>query len=82
MPILRTFVPFVAGMGRMDATRFLLWNIVGAALWVPSLLLLGHYIGTTPLAEKLHQVILVVIAVSFLPVVFGGLRTWWRSRRG
>lgn len=81
VPILRTFVPFVAGMGRMDGRRFLLWNIIGAGLWIPSLLLLGHYIGTTPLAEKLHQVILVVILVSFLPMILGGVRAWVLSRR-
>lgn len=82
VPILRTFVPFVAGMARMDGRRFLLWNVIGAVLWIPSLLLLGHYIGTTPLAEKLHQVILVVIGISLLPIVVGGLRAWLRSRRG
>lgn len=80
VPILRTFVPFVAGMGAMEPRRFLLWNVVGAVLWVPSLLLLGHYIGTTPLAEKLHEVILVVIGVSFLPIVIGGVKKWLKSR--
>lgn len=82
VPILRTFVPFVAGMGRMDARRFLLWNVIGAVLWVPSLLTLGHCIGRTPLAEKLHEVILVVIALSFLPIVLGALRRWVTGRRG
>lgn len=82
VPVLRTFVPFVAGMGAMAPRRFLLWNVVGALLWIPSLLLLGHYIGTTALAEKLHQVILVVIGVSFLPLVIGGLRRWLSARRG
>lgn len=81
VPILRTFVPFVAGMGRMDASRFLLWNIVGAVLWVPGLLLLGHCIGRTPLADKLHHVILVVVALSFLPIVIAALRRWVTGRR-
>lgn len=82
VPVLRTFVPFVAGMARMDSRRFLVWNVVGAVLWVPGLLLLGHGIGRTPLADSLHEVILVVIALSFLPIVVGALRRWLKPRGG
>lgn len=82
VPILRTFVPFVAGMGRMDGRRFLLWNVVGAVLWIPGLLLLGHGLGHTPLADDLHKVILVVIAASLLPIVIGAVRQWLAARRG
>lgn len=81
VPILRTFVPFVAGMGRMDARRFLLWNVIGALLWVPGLLLLGHGLGKTPLADELHKVILLVIAISLLPIVVAGSRRWLAARR-
>lgn len=78
IPILRTFVPFAAGMGGIAPARFMFWNILGAFLWVPPLILLGRFVGASPLAEKLHHVILVVIAVSFLPLLVGALRRWLR----
>jgi membrane-associated protein len=80
IPILRTFVPFVAGMGKMPKARFMIWNIIGAILWVPTLLSAGHFIGTTPLADELPKVILVVIAISFLPLIIGAIRNFWKKR--
>jgi membrane-associated protein len=74
IPILRTFVPFAAGMGGIAPGRFLFWNVLGALLWVPPLILLGRWVGGSPFAEKLHQVILVVILVSFIPLVWGFVR--------
>ncbi len=71
VPLMRTFVPFVAGMGEMAATRFLRWNILGGILWINSLVWLGYALGGTPLADRLHKVILVVVLVSFLPLVWG-----------
>ena len=82
VPILRTFVPFAAGMGGISPSRFMFWNVLGGVLWVPPLILLGHFLGQTSWAEKLHQVILVVIAISFLPIVIGAARRWTASRRG
>lgn len=81
VPILRTFVPFAAGMGGISPARFMFWNVLGALLWVPPLILLGRFLGQTSWAEKLHQVILVVIAISFLPIVIGLIRKWIASRR-
>ena len=78
VPILRTFVPFAAGMGGISPSRFMFWNILGALLWVPPLVLLGRLVGGTPLAEKLHHVIVVVIALSVLPLVIGAARRWLR----
>jgi membrane-associated protein len=80
IPVLRTFVPFVAGMGKMPKVRFTIWNIIGAILWVPTLLAVGHFIGTTPLADELPKVILVVIAISFLPLIIGAIRNFWKKR--
>jgi membrane-associated protein len=80
VPILRTFVPFVAGVAEMRYRRFVAFNVMGGILWVTSLILLGHFIGATPLGEKLHRVILVVIAVSLLPLVGTAYRIW-RERR-
>ena len=78
VPILRTFVPFAAGMGGIAPARFMFWNVLGAVLWVPPLILLGHYLGQTVWAEKLHQVILIVIGISLLPLAWGAARRWLR----
>ena len=70
VPLMRTFVPFAAGMGEMAPTRFLRWNILGGILWINSLVWLGHALGGTPLADQLHKVIIIVVVVSFIPVVW------------
>lgn len=70
IPILRTFVPFAAGMGEMNAFQFLKYNIIGAIIWIGSLIWLGHFIGGTALADQLHKVILIVVFVSFLPLAW------------
>lgn len=82
IPVIRTFIPFAAGMGQMPAARFALWNVVGAVIWITSLLGLGYLIGGTELAEKhLGKVTLGVIAVSLLPVVIKAARVWLNARR-
>lgn len=70
IPILRTFVPFAAGMGEMRFGHFLKYNIIGAFLWIGSLIWTGHFIGGTALADQLHKVILIVVFVSFLPLIW------------
>ena len=79
IPIIRTFIPFVAGMGRMPAGRFLAWNVVGAVLWIGSLVGLGHFIGNTPIADNLGAVIGTVIGLSFLPVVWKVARAYFSA---
>lgn len=81
VPILRTFVPFAAGMGGIAPARFMFWNVLGGILWVPPLILLGHFLGRTSWAEKLHQVILIVIGISLLPLVWGVAKAWLGRRR-
>jgi membrane-associated protein len=81
VPLMRTFVPFAAGMGDMPAGRFLRWNTLGGILWINSLVWLGHWLGGTPLADQLHKVILIVIVVSFIPVVWTAARRLLTSRR-
>ncbi len=77
-PFLRTFVPFVAGAGRMDYRRFLFFNVVGALAWVCSFVSLGYFFGNLP-GVKRHftWVLLGIIVASLLPAAIA----WWRGRR-
>jgi membrane-associated protein len=69
MPIVRTFAPIVAGVGRMDYRRFMLYNAVGSVLWVWGLVLLGYFLGRAiPDVERyVHVIIVIVVVVSLLP---------------
>mgnify|MGYP001203528091 CR=1 FL=1 len=70
IPIVRTFVPFVAGIGSMQYSRFILMSLLGAICWIPPFLLAGHYFGNLPAIQKhFHLVILAVIAISLAPLV-------------
>ena len=79
VPIVRTFAPTVAGVGRMTYRRFLSYNVIGGVLWVASMLFIGYGLGrTVPGIEKnLHWVLAAVIVISFLPLV----NEWLQSRR-
>jgi len=81
VPLMRTFVPFAAGMGSMAPARFLRWNILGGILWINSLVWLGHLLGGTPLADKLHKVILIVVVVSLLPLAWTAAKRIFSARR-
>lgn len=71
MPIIRTFVPFVAGIGHMRYRDYILKSIVGAALWINIFLWAGHYFGNLPaIKSNFHIVIFAVILISALPIVF------------
>jgi membrane-associated protein len=68
LPILRTFAPFVAGIGHMLYGRFVLFSILGAVAWINSLVLAGYFFGNIPLIKNnLTVVILGIVAVSFMP---------------
>lgn len=71
LPIVRTFVPIVAGVAGMPYREFIAYNIIGGASWVGSMLLTGYFLGSLiPDAEKyLHVIVLVIIFVSFLPML-------------
>lgn len=75
IPIVRTFAPFVAGVGRMNYGRFALFNVSGAVFWVVGFLSLGYAFGNMPIVKKqFHYVILGIIVVSVMPAVFEYIR--------
>ena len=79
LPIVRTFAPFVAGIGRMHYGRFCLYNAVGGVVWVCGFGLLGYLFGNLPMVKKNFTLVIVaIIVISVLPI----LRELWCARRG
>jgi membrane-associated protein len=76
IPILRTFAPMVAGVAEMGYTRFATYNVVGAFLWVWSMLLGGYALGNMVpnIEQRIHYVVAVVIAISLIPPAWAWLR--------
>ncbi|MBA3497978.1 MAG: DedA family protein [Gemmatimonadales bacterium] len=75
VPIVRTFAPFVAGVGTMSYPHFLAYNVVGAVLWVGLLVPAGYFFGNIPVVrENFTIVILAIVALSVLPVAVEALR--------
>ena len=82
MPIIRTFAPFVAGIGKMSYARFISYNIVGAVLWVASILYAGYFFGNIPVVKNnFSLVILGIIILSILPGVYEFLKTRRRDQQ-
>ena len=75
VPIIRTFAPFVAGVGAMSYPKFLTYNVVGAVLWVGLFVPLGYFFGNMPtVKENFSLVILAIIAISLLPIAVEAVR--------
>jgi membrane-associated protein len=77
VPIVRTFAPFVAGIGRMPYRRFLVSNVAGGVAWVASLVAVGYTFGNLPIVRKNYSLVIVaIVIVSIVPVVGEA----WRRR--
>ncbi len=75
VPIVRTFAPFVAGVGKMHYRTFLFYNLLGAFVWVTSLMFVGYFLGGLPVVKaNFEYVIIVIIVLSLLPVVIEYLK--------
>ncbi len=75
VPIIRTFAAFIAGVGKMNYSRFLLFNIGGAIGWVATMITLGYLLGKNPIIQKnFEKVVLAIIAVSLIPVALQVLK--------
>lgn len=78
MPFVRTFVPFVAGVAEMTRSKFTLFNVVGAVIWVVGLLLAGYLFGNLPIVQQhLSKIIWALIIVPGLIAIFGA----WKARQ-
>ncbi|MBI5934599.1 MAG: DedA family protein [Chloroflexi bacterium] len=78
VPIVRTFAPFVAGIGRMSYGFFFRWNIIGGITWVVLFTLAGYFFGNIPfMKQNFEFVIIAIILLSVIPI---GVE-WWKARR-
>ncbi|MFO0547276.1 MAG: DedA family protein [Polyangiaceae bacterium] len=78
VPIVRTFAPFVAGAGAMDYRRFIVYNIVGGAAWVTSMMGAGIVFGQIPFVKKHFELVVIgIVVLSVMPMVI----EWWKHRR-
>jgi len=78
IPIVRTFAPFVAGIGKMEYYRFWFYNCIGAVVWVAGFLVLGYIFGGFEIVKENHSmVVLGIIGVSVLPMIY----EFWKSRQ-
>ena len=81
VPIVRTFVPFIAGVGAMTYPRFLAYNLIGGFLWIYFFTYAGFFFGTQPFGQKNFKlVILAIIILSVVPIVVEFVREWRKSR--
>lgn len=75
VPIVRTFAPFVAGIGSMNYSRFIWFNVIGGFVWVSSMVLTGYFFGNLPfIKDNLEFVVFAIIGISLLPVIFEAVR--------
>jgi membrane-associated protein len=82
VPIIRTFAPFVAGIGQMRYARFLAFNVVGAVGWVASIVTAGYLLANLPVVQKqFHLVIFAIIFVSILPALIEIAREYLRAKK-
>ncbi len=79
VPFVRTYITVVAGVTVMERRKFFTWSAVGAVMWVFSITLLGYFLGAAfpALGENIDLAIIVILAISVVPVAF----EWWRHKR-
>ncbi len=82
VPIVRTFVPFIAGVGSMTYPRFMAYNLIGGFVWIYFFTYAGFLFGNQPFVQKNFKlVILAIIILSVLPIVIEFVREWRKSRQ-
>lgn len=82
MPIVRTFAPFVAGIGSMRVKSFLSFSVVGGFIWIWLFAIAGYFFGNQPFVkEQFHYVIVAIIVISVLPAVIHGLKSYQARKK-
>ena len=82
MPIIRTFAPFVAGIGKMNWMKFVFYNIIGALLWCFLFLMAGYWFGNIQLVKDNFTIVIMgIIVISFIPVVKELVSSWLEKRK-
>ena len=82
IPFLRTFVPFFAGIGGMHWSHFVVWNVLGGLTWSSIFTLLGYFFGGVPFVqEHFEWVIILIVLISVIPVVVGGVKAALARRK-
>jgi membrane-associated protein len=82
VPFLRTFVPFIAGVGQMSYPRFLAYNVIGGFVWIYFFTYAGYLFGNQPFVQKNFKLVIVaIIILSVMPIVIEFIREWRRSRK-
>jgi len=82
LPIIRTFAPFVAGIGTMNYRLYLMYSIIGGVTWIGSLTLAGYFFGNIPvIKDNLTLMILLIVFVSFIPAILEFIRHRRNSKK-
>lgn len=82
MPIIRTIVPFVVGMGRLDYKKFLLFNALGGITWVSLFLCLGYFFGNIPtVADHFSLIIISIVLISLIPIIYAVIKAKMDSKK-
>jgi membrane-associated protein len=82
VPIVRTFAPFVAGVGAMTYSKFIIYNVVGGILWVNIFVWLGYFFGTLPFVQKNFELaIIAIVLISVVPMIYEFLKAKWEARK-
>ncbi|MCK4900286.1 MAG: VTT domain-containing protein, partial [Anaerolineales bacterium] len=83
IPIIRTFAPFVAGIGSMSYGRFITYNVVGGVLWVGIFVFLGYYFGSLEFVRNNFSIVVIaIIVISVLPIIIEFLMSRIRASQG
>lgn len=83
VPVVRTFAPFVAGVSKMTFSRFQLFNVTGALLWVVGLVAAGYFFGNIPIIrDHLNTIVLIGVAAAVVPLMLGGVWKFYQKMTG
>lgn len=82
LPIIRTFAPFVAGVGNMRYQTFLAYNVIGGVIWVTSLTLAGYFFGNIPIIkDNFEYIVIAIVVVSFVPAIIESIKYFRPARQ-